>query len=78
MSRPHLFKKGDLVACYVTNTDQWQSLMSWGIVLDINPDLDDILVLDNQSNRQWWPSHRWKIISNNESKRVLDNDIKMA
>ena len=30
-------KKGDLVACYVTNTDEYESLMSWGIVLDTNP-----------------------------------------
>lgn len=72
-----LIHPGDLVACYITNTDEWQSLMSWGIVLDTNNTVEDILVLDNNGNTRWWPKKRWKIIS---SKRIksLDNKIKLA
>ncbi len=55
-------KKGDLVACYVTNTDEYESLMSWGIVLDTNPAVEDVLVLDNAGYTRWWPSKRWRIL----------------
>ena len=72
-----LIRQGDLVACYITNTDEWQSLMSWGIVLDTNDAVEDILVLDNTGNTRWWPKNRWKIISSKKIKH-LDNNIKLA
>ena len=55
-------QKGDLVACYVTNTDEFESLMQWGLVLDINPTVEDVLVLDNYGDARWWPYRRWRVI----------------
>ena len=72
-----LIRRGDLVACYITNTNEWESLMSWGLVLETNDSVNDILVLDNSGNARWWPSHRWKIISTKTAKK-LDKRIKLA
>ena len=55
-------KKGDLVACYVTNTEVYESLMSWGLVLDTNEATEDVYVIDNIGNARWWPSKRWRIL----------------
>jgi hypothetical protein len=55
-------KKGDLVACYVTNSEVYESLMSWGLVLDINASTEDVYVLDNIGHAQWWPSKRWRLL----------------
>jgi len=55
-------QKGDLVACYVTNTDEFESLMQWGLVLDTNPAVEDVLVLDNYGSTRWWPYRRWRVI----------------
>ena len=66
-------KKGDLVACYITNTDQWQVLMSWGIVLEVDSILGDVLVLDNEGSSTWGPEKRWRVIS--EKKRIKNLDI---
>lgn len=68
-------KKGDLVACYVTNTDEYESLMSWGIVLDTNPAVEDVLVLDNAGYTRWWPSKRWRILKQ-EKETINLNGIK--
>ena len=54
-------KKGDLVACYVTNTEEWEALMCWGIVLDVNEAVHDIHVLDNNGHSAGWPQTRWRI-----------------
>ncbi len=56
-------KKGDLVACYITNTDVYESLMNWGIVLDVNEAVEDVFVLDNNCSARWWPHRRWRVIS---------------
>ena len=69
-------KKGDLVACYITNTSEYESLMSWGIVLDVNESVRDVLVLDNAGNMRWWPDSRWRILSDKKQKILLDSDIK--
>jgi len=71
-------KKGDLVACYVTNTDEWEALMCWGIVIDTNSALCDVLVLDNYGHQRWWPARRWKILSSKKDIKYLDLDIKLA
>ena len=57
-----VIKKGDLVACYLTNTEVHEELLEWGIVLDTNPDLNDILVLSNNGASSWWPAKRWKLL----------------
>jgi len=54
--------KGDLVACYLTNTEEYESLMQWGIVLDVNASVRDVLVLDNQGHSRWWPERRWRLL----------------
>ena len=71
-------KKGDLVACYISNTDQWQLLMSWGIVLEVDFTLGDILVLDNEGSQMWWPQKRWKTICSKNKIKKLDIDVKLA
>tara|TARA_R100001510_G_scaffold55978_1_gene60716 strand:+ start:1696 stop:1920 length:225 start_codon:yes stop_codon:yes gene_type:complete len=71
-------KKGDLVACYITNTSEWESLMSWGIVLDVNSSIGDVLVLDNDGLQRWWPCKRWKLLSSKKNIKNLDIEIKLA
>ena len=68
--------KGDLVACYVTNTSEYESLMSWGIVLDTNENLNDVFVLDNAGNTRWWPAKRWRILQKKKTNKIIDLDIK--
>ena len=55
-------KKGDLVACYITNTDVHEELFDWGLVIDTNPSVNDILVLDNHGQSRWWPQKRWRLL----------------
>ena len=62
---------GDLVACYVTNTSEYESLMCWGVVIDINKTVGDVLVIDNAGSTNWWPARRWRIISK-KSNNSLD------
>lgn len=71
-------KKGDLVACYVTNTHEWETLMCWGIVLDVNEAVHDIHVLDNNGHSAWWPQKRWRILSEKKDIKYLDIDVKLA
>lgn len=71
-------KKGDMVACYITNTNEWQVLVSWGIVLEINPSLGDVLILDNDGQRTWWPQERWRVVSSKKQIKNLDIEIKLA
>ena len=70
--------KGDLVACYVTNSEEYESLMQWGIVLDVNPAVQDVLVLDNQGYSRWWPERRWRILEDAKEEKPTseDSDIK--
>ena len=53
------YKPGDFVACYLTNTEVFEELLSWGMVLEVSVSLKDILVLDNLGNVNWYPSKRW-------------------
>tara|TARA_Y100001958_G_C21018702_1_gene396104 strand:+ start:70 stop:297 length:228 start_codon:yes stop_codon:yes gene_type:complete len=54
------YQPGDFVACFLTNTEVYEELLTWGIVVDVSPTLEDILVLDKDGNSHWWPAHRWR------------------
>jgi len=64
------YQTGDFVACYLTNTEVYEELLTWGMVIDISPTLEDILILDKDGNTHWWPSHRWRPL--NTFKKSLD------
>ena len=66
------FKEGDLVACYLTNTDVVSGLFQWGIVLEVSETLQDILVLDNGGYTNWYPSTRWTALDEVPKEKVLD------
>jgi hypothetical protein len=69
---------GDLVACYVTNTSEYESLLSWGVVLDINKAVEDVLVVDNVGDTRWWPCKRWRVLKKKKSNNFLDLDTKLV
>ena len=59
---------GDLVACYLTNTNEYDKLLEIGIVIGINNRNNSILVVTSTGNRMWWNSKRWRILQKNLSK----------
>ena len=60
-------QKGDLVACYLINSDlEEEALMQHGIVIDVNPTLKDVLVLDNYGDMRWWGENRWRVLKKSE------------
>ena len=61
--------KGDLVACYVTNTKVYEQLLEWGIVVDVNG-LGDLQVLTNHGNLSWWPKKRWRLLKKHVDKSI--------
>ena len=67
---------GDLVACYITNTSEYESLMSWGVVLDVNATVGDVLVVDNAGHSRWWPEKRWRILNKKKPNNFLDIPVK--
>ena len=68
---------GDLVACYLTNTSEYETLMSWGVVLDVNHAVEDILVIDNAGHTRWWPRKRWRLLSKKANK-IIDLNTKIV
>lgn len=66
------FKEGDLVACYLTNTDVVSGLFQWGIVVEVSETLQDILVLDNAGYTNWYPATRWTQLDEVPKEKVLD------
>ena len=65
-------EKGDLVACYLINSDlEEEALMQYGIVLDTNPSIQDVLVLDNTGDTRWWTQRRWRLL-----KKAIKNNKK--
>ena len=54
------YQPGDFVACYITNSEVYEELLVWGMVIEVSPTLEDILVLDRDGNSNWWPAHRWR------------------
>ena len=69
-----VIKAGDLVACYLTNTSEYETLFQWGIVLDTNEHLEDVLVLDNNGSQRWWPSKRWRLLKKRPSTEKEKNN----
>jgi hypothetical protein len=61
------YQPGDFVACYITNTEAYDELLVWGMVIDVSPNLKDILILDKDGNSYWWPSHRWRPLNVNKA-----------
>ena len=57
------YQPGDFVACYITNTQVYEELLAWGMVIEVSPTLEDILVLDKDGSSHWWPAHRWRPMS---------------
>lgn len=54
---------GDLVACYVVNSSlDGEALFQYGLVLEQNKHLKDVLVLDNYGETRWWPDKRWRLL----------------
>ncbi len=66
------YHPGDFVACYITNTEVYEDLLMWGMIVEVSPTLEDILVLDKDGNTHWWPSHRWRPFVMEKSKKALD------
>lgn len=48
-----------------------EALMQYGIVLDTNPTLNDVLVLDNTGYLRWWNEKRWRVLQ--KTKKTLDS-----
>lgn len=65
------YKPGDFVACYLTNTEVYEELLTWGLVVEVSPTLEDILVLDKAGNTRWWPSKRWTRLNDEEKRTEL-------
>lgn len=65
------YKPGDFVACYLTNTEVYEELLTWGLVVDVSPTLEDILVLDKTGKTHWWPSRRWTLFRAGDHKSEL-------
>jgi len=65
------YQPGEFVACYLTNTEVYEQLLAWGMVIEVSPTLEDILVLDPNGDQRWWPSHRWRPLAE-KSKKTLD------
>ena len=62
MSAVRKINTGDLVGCYILNTDLVRpKLLQVGIVLDVSG--DNIFVLDQEGGTRWWREKRWKILS---------------
>ena len=56
-------KKGDLVATYYLNTSMIdEELLQFGIVLECNTWVGDVLVLDNTGAIRWWGKNRWRLL----------------
>lgn len=62
---------GDFVACYLTNTKVYEELLLWGMVIEVSPNLEDVLVLDRDGNLHWWPARRWKKLTDEKDKTKI-------
>ena len=45
-----------------------ESLLEYGIVLEVNGTLGDVFVVDQTGNARWWPQRRWRILSSVDNK----------
>jgi len=64
------YQPGDFVVCYVTNTQVYEEMLAWGMVIDVSDTLNDILVLDPNGESRWWPSKRWRPLTNSKEKTL--------
>jgi hypothetical protein len=62
------YQPGDFVACYLTNTKVYEELLVWGMVIEVSPTLEDILILDKEGDIHWWPSRRWRPLCQSQEK----------
>ena len=69
-----IYNPGDLVACYISNTEVYEELLTWGIVLEVSDTLKDVLVLDNYGSSNWFPAHRWRPLGKSKT-RIKDKNI---
>ena len=69
------YQPGDFVACYLTNNEVFEQLLTWGIVLEVSETLNDILVLDHIGNKSWFPSRRWRPLNSQETKQQKTIDV---
>ena len=72
------FSPGDFVACYLTNTSVYEELLSWGMVIEVSRCLKDILVLDNLGNTNWYPSKRWRPLTDDQREKDILAGIILA
>ena len=70
------YSPGDFVACYLTNTEVFEELLIWGVVLQVSETLNDVLVLDNSGNKNWYSSKRWRPLK--EKKKTLESSFVLA
>ena len=64
------YEPGDFVACYLTNSEVYEELLTWGMVIDVSETLKDILVLDADGNSRWWPAKRWRPLAQRSDKKL--------
>ena len=56
-------ERGDLVATYYLSTSMAdEELLQYGVVVDINDWIGDVLVLDNNGQLRWWGKRRWRVL----------------
>lgn len=67
----HKHQPGDFVACYITNNEVYEELLTWGMVVQVSPTLEDILVLDSLGQSHWWPSHRWRPLTVEKKPKII-------
>jgi len=61
------YEIGDLVVTYILNSSMAEpEVLQYGIIVDTNLCVDDILVLDNDGYSRWWHCRRWKILRKNK------------
>lgn len=68
---PYKHQPGDFVACYITNSEVYEELLTWGMVVQVSPTLEDILVLDSLGQSHWWPSHRWRPLNTDKKIEII-------
>ena len=64
------YHPGDFVACYLTNTEVYEELLIWGMIIEVSPTLEDVLVLDKEGNSRWWPAHRWRPLAEKDKQKL--------
>ena len=64
------YQPGDFVACYISNTEVFEELLMWGMVIETSETLKDILVLDPSGKSNWWPSSRWRPMPEQGKKNI--------